>query len=201
MAGVRIAGVLLGMGRSERFGRPKLEATLGGRRVVDIACDHFRAAGFDPVVFVGETVPADSTVLAVRPSPPTNEMIESLRAGLRAIPEGPFAFAPADMPALAPDLLRRLAGLFATGGADYLVPVHGGRRGHPAFARSHEPFFRLGDREGAREVFRAAGASLRLVEVETGDILFDVDRPEDLAAAATEEGRRRRLVERGDLMR
>jgi CTP:molybdopterin cytidylyltransferase MocA len=193
---VQVAGVLLGGGRSSRFGAPKLEALLEGQRLVDVACGHFLAAGLEPVVFCGSVRPADPRVLTVQGGA---TMIETLRNGLAAIPDVPFAFAPADMPALRPDLVRPLLRTFLAGGHRFLVPCHGGRRGHPAFARSKEAFLRLGDREGPREVWRAAGADLRHEEVETADVLFDVDTQEDLVAAGEEASRRARLLRRGDL--
>ncbi|MFQ5845581.1 MAG: NTP transferase domain-containing protein, partial [Planctomycetota bacterium] len=51
--GVRIGGVLLAGGRSSRFGGDKLERTVGGRTLADLACTHFLEAGLDPVVLVG----------------------------------------------------------------------------------------------------------------------------------------------------
>jgi CTP:molybdopterin cytidylyltransferase MocA len=126
-------------------------------------------------------------------------MIDTLRSALEAVPDGPFAFAPADMPALHAGLVRELLEAFLASGKEFLVPVFGGRRGHPAFARSKEPFLRLGDRDGAREVWRDAGDHLLHYEVKTADVLFDVDTPEDLLAMDDEATRRHRLVVRGDL--
>jgi len=195
LVAVRIAGVLLGGGASRRFGSPKLEAKLDGRRLVDLACGNFLDAGLEPVVFCGRVQPSDPRVVVVEAG---DTMIDTLRCGLRAIGGG-FAFAPADMPALSPELVRALAAAFEACGKRYLVPVHGGRRGHPAFARDTEAFFRLGNSSGAREVWREAGADLHHEEVATADILFDVDTPEDLAAAADEASRRARLIARGSL--
>lgn len=197
---MRIAGILLGGGRSERFGGKKLEALLGGRRLVDIACANFVEAGLDPVLFAGTADPSVPGVLAVAPPRPTASMIETLRLALDRLPGGPFCFAPADLPFLSPPLVRRLREEFERGGAEFLIPTHGGRRGHPAFARSPNPFRIAGDREGPREIFRAAGDSLRLVEAGTADILYDIDTTEDLEAAADPGSRRRRLVARGDLL-
>jgi len=197
---LRISGLLLGGGRASRFGGRKLDATIGGRRLVDIACEHFLDAGLAPVVFVGDVRPSvEGATVAALPGP-TASMIETLRLGLDLLPDGPFCFAPADLPFLLPDLVRRLAETFARSGADYLVPTHRGRKGHPAFARSPDPFRILGDRDGPREILRAAGDRTLLVEVETPDILYDIDAPEDLARAGDAESRRLRLIERGDLI-
>jgi molybdenum cofactor cytidylyltransferase len=191
-----IAGVLLGGGASRRFGSDKLEERLAGERLLDIACAHFLDAGLAPVVFAGAGRPSDGRVLVAVAG---EHMIDTLRNGLAALPDVPFAFAPADMPALAPELIASLCDAFLAGDHEYLVPVHGGRRGHPAFSRRKEPFYRLGDRAGAREVWQQAGDDLVHCEVDTADILFDIDTPDDLAAAGSAQSRRRRLVARGDL--
>ena len=48
-------------------------------------------------------------------------------------------------------------------------------------------------------MFRAAGPALVHLVVPTADVLFDIDTPEDLEAAANEETRLARLLARGDL--
>ncbi len=197
-----VAGILLGLGEGRRFGGDKLSAEIDGSRLVDIACRHFLEGGLDPVVFVGVTEPADPRVVRVTPATPTSAMIESLRLGLEALRArgaGAFAFAPADMPALTPALVRTLLAAFENGGHEFLVPSFEFRRGHPAFARDATAFFSNGDSGGAREIWKAAGARLHHEVVATSDILFDIDVPEDLAAAGSPESRRARLVERGDL--
>lgn len=193
---MRVAGVLLGGGASTRFRAPKLEARWRGKRLLDIACANFLGAGLAPVVFAGAVRPDDLRVVRAEGGA---RMIDTLRKALAHLPEGPFAFAPADMPALHAGLVEELLEAFVASGKDFLVPVHGGRRGHPAFARSKEPFLRLGDNDGAREVWREAGDRLVHHEVRTADILFDVDTPDDLLAMDDEATRRHRLDVRGDL--
>jgi CTP:molybdopterin cytidylyltransferase MocA len=193
---VQVAGVLLGGGASTRFRAPKLEARWHGRRLLDIACANFLEAGLRPVVFAGSQRPED---LRVARAEPGARMIDTLRNALALFPDGPFAFAPADMPALHAALVRELLDAFVAARTDFLIPVHAGRRGHPAFARKKEPFLRLGDRDGAREVWHEAEGRILHYEVATADVLFDVDTPEDLLALDDEATRRRRLVARGDL--
>jgi len=197
-----VAGILLGFGEGRRFGGDKLSAKIDGKRLIDIACGHFLDAGFDPVVFVGGDEPIDPRVVRVTPAAPTAAMIESLRLGLEALRvrgAGGFAFAPADMPALTPPLLRALLAAFEIGGHEFLVPSFEFRRGHPAFARDASAFFSHGDAGGAREIWKAAGTRLHHEVVATADVLFDIDVPEDLAAAGSPKARHARLVVRGDL--
>jgi len=193
---VRVAGVLLGGGASTRFRAPKLEALWHGKRLLDVACANFLDAGLSPVVFAGSSRPNDLHVVRVDGG---ERMIDTLRSALEHVPDGAFAFAPADMPALHAALVKELLEAFLASDKDFLVPVYDGRRGHPAFARSKEPFLRLGDEDGAREVWREAGDRILHYEVKTADILFDVDTPDDLLAMDDEATRRHRLVVRGDL--
>jgi len=193
---MRIAGILLGGGLSRRFGSPKLAATLDGRRLIDVACENFLEAGFEPVIFCGDLTPESEWVVCAGRG---DDMLATLRFGLAAAPEGPIAFAPADLPFLDPKLLSRLTAEFGRCGRRYLIPTFGGRGGHPAFVRDPAAFLAPELQGGARTVWREAGADLVRLEVETADILFDVDTPEDLAAAGSAESRHARLVERGDL--
>ena len=193
---MRVAGILLGGGASTRFGSPKLEATIDGVRLLDRACAHFLDAGLDPVVFCGEGEPSDARVIRATRG---ERMLETLRSGLAAIPDGAFAFAPADHPFLDPALIRRLLAEFETRGCRYLVPMFGGRGGHPAFARDAAAFLDPNLQGGARGVWQTAGNELVRLPVETADILYDVDTREDLDAAATAEARQARLHARGDL--
>jgi CTP:molybdopterin cytidylyltransferase MocA len=192
---VRVAGVLLGGGASTRFRAPKLEALWHGRRLLDVACANFLLAGLSPVVFAGAARPNDPHVVRAEGG---KRMIDTLRSALAHAPEGPFAFAPADMPALHAALVKELLEAFLASGKDFLVPVFKGRRGHPAFARTKEPFLRLGEEDGAREVWREAGDRLLHHEVATADVLFDVDTPDDLLAMGDEATRRHRLTVRGE---
>ncbi|MHC4956956.1 MAG: dipeptidase [Planctomycetota bacterium] len=182
---MRVAGLLMAGGASTRFGSDKLEATLGGQRLLDIACGNFLEAGLDPVVYCGHGRPSDPRVQVVAPGA---EMIETLRNGLNALPDMPFAFAPADMPLLRPALVRRLREAFLASGRRFLVPVFSGRRGHPAFARDKRPFFESGDEGGPREVWRHAGDELLHFEAHTPDVLADVDTRADLDRVSAMKG-------------
>jgi len=193
---MQIAGILLGGGASRRFGSPKLAATIDGRRLIDIACDNFLDAGFEPVIFCGDLAPRNEWVVCAARG---DDMLATLRHGLAAAPEGPIAFAPADLPFLDPKLLAALTTEFGRCGRRYLIPTFGGRGGHPAFVRDPAAFMDPDLEGGARAVWRAADADLVRHAVDTADILFDIDTPEDLAAAGSAESRRARLVERGDL--
>jgi nicotine blue oxidoreductase len=49
---MKVAGLVLAAGGGARFGRPKAEVEIGGRRLVDLAVESCAQAGLDPVVVV-----------------------------------------------------------------------------------------------------------------------------------------------------
>jgi len=86
------------------------------------------------------------------------------------------------MPCVPPGLARDLARALRPG-VDAVAPCFAGRRGHPVlFGRACYPALRrLEGDVGAREVLAALGGRLALVDGPDDGVLFDVDRPEDLA--------------------
>jgi len=178
---VRVAGVLLGGGASTRFRAPKLEARWHGRRLLDIACANFLDAGLSPVVFAGTTRPDDLRVKRVEGGP---RMIDTLRSALAAIPDMPFAFAPADMPALHAALVRELLEAFVVSGEDFLV-----RCSRPARAprvRAEEGSVPAARRQGRRrEVWREAKDRIVHYQMKTPDILSTWTRPRICSPSTT----------------
>ena len=107
----------------------------------------------------------------------------TLRAGIASLPPdaaGAYVFL-GDMPAIPPGILPALAEALAAG-APAAAPRHAGQRGHPVlFSAARFPQLRTltGDL-GARDVLRALGDGLALVETDDPGVLVDIDRPEDL---------------------
>jgi molybdenum cofactor cytidylyltransferase len=126
----------------------------------------------------------DARTLIVRAADYAEGMGASLRAGIASLPAdtaGAFVFL-GDMPRVPTAVLRRMAEAVQAG-AEAAAPVFQGRRGNPVLL-SRALFPRLlaltGD-AGARGVLQALGDRLVLVEAPDDGVLFDVDRPEDLA--------------------
>ena len=95
--------------------------------------------------------------------------------------DGVFIFL-GDMPRIPPGLTGPMADALAAG-ADAVATEFAGRRGHPVlFGRRLLPQLASleGDR-GAGELLRGLGDTLRLIPAPDDGVLYDVDRPEDLA--------------------
>ncbi len=183
-----IAGIVLAGGRSIRMGRPKATLAAGDMTFLERVVRTLSEGGCDEVVVVLNTEDARITSLAssagataTRGGGADSEQVESLRAGLRALPRGVEAAVvlPVDHPLVQPATVAILIGAFKRGGAPVVRVSHAGRPGHPVLFSS-AVFDELleGDLpHGARTVIRAHAGALDEVEVEDAGVLVDVDTP------------------------
>lgn len=193
-----LEAVLLAAGRGMRFGGDKLLAEIDGAPLVARALAAalaapvrrvFVAVGDDPRLIAALEAAADRLHAAARlvPVPVPNAvqgMGVSLRTAVAALPadaEGVFVFL-GDMPAIAPQTPAKLA-LALTGADRIAVPLHGGQRGHPVLFGADwlGALTALEGDAGARKLLAEAGPRLIPVEVDDAGVLFDIDRPGDLA--------------------
>jgi molybdenum cofactor cytidylyltransferase len=183
-------------GLSTRMGRPKLALPLGGRTVLEHVVAALRSGGADHVVVViGPHVPelvplAEAAGAEVcRLAEPTPDMRSTVEHGLRWLedrfaprPDDVWLLAPADHPALDPGVAQTLYDAFLRDPSQsILVPVHGGRRGHPALiAWRHVAGIRaLSADRGINAYLRDHAAEVREVPVPDPRVLCDLDTPED----------------------
>lgn len=190
-----VAAVLLAAGASTRFGSPKMLAPIGGETLLRRLARSFVEAGFAEVAVVlapdAEAVAATLDGLGVLPAVnprPAEGMISSARAGIGALGgrHELVAVTPADLPGLTAPVLRRLLeALPAAPAGAVVVPVAGGRRGHPivlprglaARVASWGPERRLSD------LLREPGVVVHEVPGFGPEVLRDVDLPGDLPGA------------------
>lgn len=124
---------------------------------------------------------------------PDDEMLVSIRLGVTLlVPTVDAVFIwPADHPAVAPETLRLLIGRASRQTA--LLPVHRGRRGHPALVGS-DVLAGIGEiprNEGLRWLWRERVDAVREIEVDDPGVIENLDDPEIYERA------RRRLRRRG----
>jgi len=182
-------------GRSTRMGRPKLSLPLGEHTVLERVVAALRGGGVQHVlVVVGphvpELVPLAATAgadVCLLPRP-TADMRSTIEHGLRWLeeqyhpnPEDWWVLAPADHPVVDPAIVRELLAAAGRGDRSIVVPVHEGRRGHPAvLAWRHVAGIRaLPADAGINAYLREhADATLELPVSDPG-ILADLDTPAD----------------------
>ena len=187
----RFPAVVLAAGASTRMGRPKALVLLpDGARALDRVIAACREGGCDPVLVVtgsdAEAVgPAARAAGAVEVENPSwaRGRSTSVKAALPHLPPGAAGFLlhPVDHPLVEPAVVRALLAAAAEHpGARVVLPVHGGRRGHPAwFGAGVLPEIAvLGDDEPLHGIVRRGGVVE--VPVASGSVLRNLDRPEDL---------------------
>jgi len=198
----RVGAIVLAAGQSSRFraaGGPdltKLVAKLDGKPIVRRVVEAALATRARPVVVVTgyaresvEAALADLEIGVAFNPRFASGLASSLSAGLSATPRnvaGALVLL-GDMPLIEPRLADALIEAFlAREGALAAIPLTEGRRGNPVLLGRglFEAALRLTGDEGARRLIGALNEG-ELVEVEASDmgVTFDVDTPEDLAAA------------------
>jgi CTP:molybdopterin cytidylyltransferase MocA len=181
-----VAVVIIGAGAGTRFGGPKAEATLSdGRRFLDAVVEIAKTAGLDPIVAVlppGIAAPAGVRVV-VNPKP-KSEQIVSARLGLAQLTNAPVSSAllwPVDHPFVALESVLAIMDAARRTGAHIVIPVHGARRGHPAWfnRETWRELMTIPD-GGARGVIHADPSRVVEVEVQDPGVLRDIDTRDDL---------------------
>lgn len=188
-----MAGIVPAAGASRRMGRPKGLLTLGGATFAQRAIGALRRGGCDPVLFVvrhdddelAAHVAGEDVEVLTNPTPGEGP-ITSLRLALEALGDhvGGVVYLPLDH-ALVED--RHVASLLAAAlrlHAPLALPLHRGKRGHPAYFSRHL-FDELLDpalEGGARTVVHRHLARACLLEADAA-VVADIDTPEALRDA------------------
>jgi molybdenum cofactor cytidylyltransferase len=119
-------------------------------------------------------------VTVVRNLEEESEMAASIRVGMEALPGSVTGVIVVltDHPLVAPDTYRALLRAHREEPQKIVVPVHGGRRGHPTLFPV--AVLRELERSGTlRDLVRRDQGRLLLREVQDGGVLADMDTPED----------------------
>jgi molybdenum cofactor cytidylyltransferase len=195
-----LEAIVLAGGSGSRFGGAKLTHPWRGGALIDGALAAAFAAparsvtvvtGADPQVEGAARAYADRIAAAARLKVVHCEghaegMGATLRTGIAALPAdaaGAYVFL-GDMPSIPTGILPALAEALAAG-APAAAPRFEGQRGHPVlFGAALFPRLQAltGD-QGARDVLRALGDRLALVETADPGVLVDIDQTSDLDGA------------------
>jgi CTP:molybdopterin cytidylyltransferase MocA len=163
-------------------GEALLNRTL--RSLLDGGCLHVAvvSSAFDALAAV--PLMGDSRITIVVNPDPSRGMFSSIQCGLSTLDRGRTSLIlPADMPFVRSDTVGAVAGASTRTGA-IVVPVHGGRRGHPlALPPALVPPLLAADPSSSlRDVLAALGQTPHSLVVDDPGVLRDVDVPADLGA-------------------
>jgi len=185
----RIVGILLAAGSASRFGADKLVHPLSDGTPIALAAARALRAALEPVIAVvrpgsarlEQALAGSGVEVTICPDAAAG-MGHSLAHAVRATADAAgWVVALADMPFVAPDSIRRVAGALAAG-APIAAPSHRGERGHPVgfAARYGAELAALAGDAGAREILRRDRGLVELIEVDDPGVLRDVDTRADL---------------------
>jgi molybdenum cofactor cytidylyltransferase len=185
---MKLSAVVIAAGLSRRMGREKILLRFGGATVLERVLSTLASAGItEPIVVLRPDLPQAIEIarvagarVVINPRP-EEEMLLSVRMGMAEVSPGTDAFFvwPADHPAVAAHTLHSLARQGQR--ARVAVPLHAGRRGHPALIGSDlvGDIARIPEGEGLRHLWRARPEALVEVPVDDAGTLLDLDTPED----------------------
>jgi molybdenum cofactor cytidylyltransferase len=192
--GAKVAAIVPAAGRSSRMApHNKLLQAINGEPMVRRVATVALASGARPVIVVtgydaGSVADAlrGLEVRIVHNPSYADGLSTSLRAGLRALPEGcdGALICLGDMPGTEVGVLRALITAFEASGRDAIcVPVRHGRQGNPVLwgASYFAEMMAIDGDRGARPMIARHADHVIEMEVATNGIFEDVDAPSDLA--------------------
>lgn len=189
-----ITAVVLAAGKSERMGRPKMLLPFGRRTLIETVLAGVRKSRVDDAVVVlgahreaVESIVARAGFRAVFNENFEAGMLSSVLRGLREIPAAALAFliVLGDQPFPPSTVIDRLIAARERTGKGIVLPVHGGRRGHPVLIdmRYRDEVTSLDPSVGLRQLLRGHPDDVLEVPVRTPAVLADIDRPGDYRKA------------------
>ena len=189
---LRLAAVIPAAGLSSRMGAFKPLLPYGGGTVIEASAANALAAADQAVIVLGKRGDqirellsrrfGDRLIFAENPDYASTDMLCSVRIGLKAVKGiiDAFCIAPADMPAISPEVYSSLARSFHDD--EILIPTVHGKRGHPPLisARLIPEILCYDGTDGLRGFYREH--KVREIPVDDKGALTDIDTPEDYRA-------------------
>jgi molybdenum cofactor cytidylyltransferase len=194
-----IGAIVLAAGMSTRMGDMKiLLPWLNGRTIIEHIIHQLHLARVDHITVVTghrghevkERVHPLGVTVAHNKDYKTGEMLSSVKAGLRAMPDHIAAtmIVLGDQPRIQAKTVHMVMGAYAEGQGDIVAPSYKMQRGHPILIdkRYWHEFLDLPEDSAPRAVIKANQDQIAYVLVNNDSVLRDVDTPE----AYREERRR-----------
>lgn len=194
----RFAAVIPAAGLSSRMGDFKPLLEFNGSTVIESAVTGALSSCDTAVIVLGKRAAQlrellqsrfkNRLIFAENPDYASTDMLASVKIGVRAIESidsgySGFFISPADMPCIPPEVYMGLITEFDRAKDEVLIPVTGGRRGHPPLIASKliPDILAYNGTDGLRGYYH--GASVREIPIADSGILTDLDTPEDYMAA------------------
>ena len=187
-----VGAIVLAGGQSSRMGEPKVLLPWGkNKSIIEHITEQMIRSRIDHIRVVtgyyAEEVKALIKPLGIKVvhnrSFKTGEMISSLKAGLRTLPDNVSAtlVVLGDQPRIQPKVIYQLLSAYARGEGDLLIPRYRRRQGYPVLiGRAYwSEILKLRRNEGFLDVINAHADQIHYISVDTDSILRNVDTVED----------------------
>ncbi len=189
-----IGAVVLAAGESKRMGVPKLLLPYHGATLIESVLAGVTASRVNATwVVLGSGRRAIREKIKRFPvSVAVNTlfrrgMLSSIQKGIASLPRGFLAalVVLGDQPDVGPRVIDRLIDAWAGTRKGIVVPVSGGRRGHPLLLdlKYHGEIASLSPETGLRGLLSAHPDDILEVDVPDAGVLIDIDTPEDYRKA------------------
>lgn len=188
---LRVGAVILGAGRSQRMGVPKLSLPWGNATVIEQVVTILKMSDISPIVLVTggarteiQHLLDDTGVLFAHNSDyDRTEMLDSLKIGLRELPAEVTAclVVLGDQPQIKHETIEKLLNQYRHDKDNIIIPSYQMRRGHPWLVtrKLWQEIEILRAHQTLRDFLHERSGEICYVEVNTNSILTDLDTPED----------------------
>lgn len=184
------AGIILAAGESRRMGTAKPLLKIKGKTFLEHMAQVLQEGGAEPVIVVLgheaamiQRAITPGTARIIMNKDYLNGQLSSIQCGIRALDAvacNGVLISPVDIPLITPSLITNIISAAATSQKGIILPVFGGRRGHPGyFSRQFFPrFLDAPPDQGARWVIGQNSSDVLELPTDEEGILLNINTPE-----------------------
>ena len=185
-----IWAIILAAGKSKRMGKPKLLLPFGEKTIIETVIQNVILSKVDKILVVLgsnqdkiEEKIKDLPIETVVNSHYTKGMLSSVQCGFRSIPKNARAVLVmlGDQPSISSTIINKIIDKFKSTKKGVILPVNKNKRGHPVLIdiKYRDKVERLNPDIGLRELIHNHPEDIMEVELETSNILKDIDNMND----------------------
>lgn len=185
-----IWAIILAAGESKRMKVPKMILPFNGKTIIERVIENIINSEIDKTLVVLGSDKEDILKM-ISQLPVTHCYNENYTQGMLSSVKCGFSFLPrtfsaalvflGDQPMIEPDVINKVIAAFRTSGKGIIIPVFGNKHGHPLLISSkyRDEIEILKPDETLRALIHRFSEDVFEVEVNTPDILKDIDTQED----------------------
>lgn len=187
-----ICAMVLAAGESKRMGKPKMLLPFGGKTIIEHVVENVCYSQVDKILVVlgshrqeiFEKIAHRAVFTAINPRYPDG-MLSSIQTGFRSVPPETTAvvICLGDQPLIPSSVIDALIEAFLKTKKGIVLPTYQGKRGHPILIdmKYTNEVQDISPKIGLRSLVHSHPQDIQEVEVDTPQILKDIDKPEDYA--------------------